>query len=98
MSKKLNYLLLLLPLLLQATVNPENVLAASCLKDYQNAYQKLKIHKAFVYAREVKTGKDRCSWNYGSDTPENTKKSALKDCRKYQLNAECRWEVSCKKR
>jgi len=90
MTKKISYLLLLLPLLLQATVNPENVLAGSCLKDYQNAYQKLKTHKAFVYAREEKTGKDRCSWNYGSDTPENAKKSALKNCRKYQLNAECK--------
>jgi ankyrin repeat protein len=90
MSKKFSYLLLLLPLLLQATVSPENVLADKCLKDYETIYKKQKKHKAFVYAREAKTGKDRCSWNYGSDTPENAKKRALQSCRKYQLNAECK--------
>jgi len=90
MSRKLNYLLLLLPLLLQATVNPENVLTASCLKDYQNVYQKQKTHKAFSYAREEKTGKDRCGSFYGYDNVLDAKKSAMKYCSKYNLNAECK--------
>ena len=90
MSKKLSYFLLLLPLLLQATVNPENVLSSSCLKDYQNAYQKHKSYKAFSYAMEEKTGITRCGWGYGYDNVTDAKKSAMKQCTKHNLNAECK--------
>lgn len=90
MSKKLSYLLFLLPLFLQATVNPENILSTSCLKDYQNTYQKHQKHKAFSYAKEEKTGITRCGWGYGYDNVTDAKKGAMKQCTKHNLNAECK--------
>jgi len=90
MLKTFSYLFLLLPLLLLASVKPENVLSASCLKDYQNAYQKHKTHKAFSYASEEKTGKNRCGWGYGYDNLIDAKKTAMKQCTKHNLNAECK--------
>ncbi len=89
MIKKPYLFLLLLPLISQANIKPENVISASCLKSYQKTYQTLKTHKAFSYARESKTGKDRCGWGYGYNNIEDAKKSAMKQCAKHHLNAEC---------
>jgi len=50
-------------LALQADMLPKNVLASNCLQDYKNNYLSKKTHKAFVYAREKDTGKDRCNWS-----------------------------------
>jgi len=84
------FLILLFPLLSYGTVNPENILSTACLKAYQNAYQKHKTHKAFSYAREEATGKNRCGWGYGYDDVIDAKKTAMKQCTKHNLNAECK--------
>ncbi len=89
MLKKLLVFIFLFPLLSGAAPAPESILNSTCLNYYQTKYKTLKQHKAFVYAREKDTGKDRCQWHYGADTVENAKKAALKACAKQQLNAEC---------
>ncbi len=89
MLKKLIVLILLFPALSWAAPAPENIMAKSCLDDYQTTYKTLKKHKAFVYSREEETGKDRCQWHYGGKDVETAKKEALKSCAKLQLNAEC---------
>ncbi|MEE9327296.1 MAG: ankyrin repeat domain-containing protein [Cocleimonas sp.] len=68
----------------------ESVMFKSCLKSYNGAYQSHKKHKAFSYARDDEGGKDRCGWNYGSDSAENAEESALKQCAKVAINAECK--------
>jgi len=82
-------LLLLMSLSLYASVSPENVLTKNCLKSYLNTYKSQKNHKAFVYARESETGKDRCGWGYGYESVEEANKKAMKQCTGFQLNAEC---------
>ncbi|WP_299874547.1 ankyrin repeat domain-containing protein [uncultured Cocleimonas sp.] len=89
MLKKLIVLILLFPALSLAAPAPENIMAKHCLDAYQTKYKKLKKHKAFVYAREEETGKDRCQWHHGSKDVDTAKKEALKSCAKHQLNAEC---------
>lgn len=89
MLKKLVVFILLFPALSWAAPAPENILGKSCLTAYQTKYKKLKQHKAFVYVREEKTGKDRCQWHYGAKDVETAKKEAIKSCAKHQLNAEC---------
>jgi len=59
------YYLLVLSLWLHADMLPQNVLAKNCLDSYKNSYLSQKEHKAFVYAREAETDKDRCNWAYG---------------------------------
>ncbi len=75
---------------LYADMTPENVLGVGCLKGYHDRYKSKQDHKVFVFAREEKTGKDRCTWNYGYDSVVDAKKESLKDCQKYNLNAECK--------
>lgn len=89
MIKKLITLTLFLPLLSWAAPAPETVLTQKCLTSYQTKYKNSKSPKAFVYAREEKTGKNRCQWNYGSVDVETAKNKAVAACAKYQLNAEC---------
>ena len=74
---------------LNAKALPENVLTKSCLNSYFNSYKNKTDHKAFVYARESDTGKDRCGWGYGHKTAKEAKKTAMKQCASFQLNAEC---------
>jgi len=66
----------------------KNVLAKACL-EYYHKYEGQKKHKAFVYAREKETGKDRCNWAYGYVTVEEAIDSAMKNCQSFMLNAEC---------
>ncbi len=68
----------------------ESVMFMSCLKSYNGAYQSHKKHKAFSYARDDEEGKDRCGWNYGSDSAEHAEESALKQCAQVAINAECK--------
>jgi len=75
--------------MIHAGVLPEKVLTKNCLNDYLNSYKIQKDHKAFVYARENETGKDRCGWGYGYESVEEAKKGAMKQCTGFQLNAEC---------
>lgn len=71
-------------------MQPEQVLAKNCLNSYKNSYLEQKEHKAFVYARESDTGKDRCGWGYGYATVEEARNGAMKQCADFQLNAECK--------
>jgi len=89
MFKKLIALSLLLSTFTWAAPSPETVLTGNCLSSYQKKYKTFKKHKAFVYAREEKTGKSRCQWQSGSSNPEAAKKSVIDACAKHQLNAEC---------
>jgi ankyrin repeat protein len=86
---KLLALTLLFSSLTFAETLPENIMGISCLNSYKVAYKNHKSHKAFSYAREVKTGIDRCGWGYGSETIEEAKKLAMKQCTEHNLNAEC---------
>ncbi len=79
----------LLSFTLYADMLPKNVLSTSCLEDYHK-YDKYKNHKAFVYAREKETDKDRCDWSYGYSTMQEAIESAKKGCQSIiLLNAEC---------
>lgn len=89
MKMKKLLLLTLGTFFLHAEVAPENILTKSCLNSYLNTYKTQKDHKAFVYARESETGKDRCGWGYGYETGEEARKGAMKQCTGFQLNAEC---------
>ena len=82
-------ILVCVSVLLSANVLPKKVLTKNCLNDYLNTYTSQKDHKAFVYARESKTGKDRCGWGYGYESAKEAKKGAMKQCTGFQLNAEC---------
>lgn len=86
---KLLPLILLFPSLVFTEILPKNVMTSPCLNSYKETYKSHKTHKAFSYAREVKTGKDRCSWAYGLDSLKEAKKIAMKNCTKHNLNAEC---------
>jgi hypothetical protein len=81
--------ILLLSTSLYASVVPEKILTKSCLNSYLNTYKSQKDHKAFVYARESETGKDRCGWGYGYESVKEAKKGAMKQCTGFYLNAEC---------
>jgi len=83
------FYVMLLPLVALAAMQPENVLAKHCLKNYNNTYLSQKDHKAFVYAREKETDKDRCNWSYGYATTQEAIDSAMKGCQSVLLNAEC---------
>ena len=83
------YYLLVLSLWLHADMLPQNVLGKNCLK-YYHSYEGQAKHNAFVYAREEKTGKDRCNWAYGYATQEEAIDSAMKHCQSAILNAECK--------
>ena len=87
--KKIILILWVLPYLLNADMLPQNVLAKNCLNSYENSYLSQSDHKAFAYAREKETGKDRCNWGYGYASVEEAKKGAMKQCTRFQLNAEC---------
>jgi hypothetical protein len=86
---KLFALTLLFSTIIWAEILPENIMAQNCLNSYKVAYKNQKLHKAFSYARETKTGKDRCGWSYGYNTVDEAKKSAMRYCTKHNLNAEC---------
>jgi hypothetical protein len=86
---KIGITTLLLLNLTWAKVLPEDLLSANCLKDYRTKYLPIKSHKAFSYARENSTGKERCGWSYGYLNLEETKAVALKQCNKYGLKAKC---------
>ena len=75
---------------LEAGMSPDNVLAKNCLNSYKNSYLSQRDHKAFVYARERDTGKDRCNWAYGYSSIEEAIESAMKGCQSVVLNAECK--------
>jgi ankyrin repeat protein len=60
------------------------------LASYQGTYKNLSNHKAFSYARESANGKDRCGWGYGYKTVEEARKSAIEQCAKFSLNADCK--------
>ncbi len=79
----------LAPNLLLSDMLPENVLGKSCLEYYHN-YEGQANHKAFVYAREKETDKDRCNWSYGYATAQEAIDSAMKGCQSVMLNAECK--------
>lgn len=83
------YYLLLLTLGLYANMSPQNVLTKNCLNSYKNSYLSQNEHKAFVYARERKTDKDRCNWGYGYVSTQEAIDSAMKGCQSELLNAEC---------
>ena len=89
MKMKKLLLLTLFTYMLQAEVLPKNILAKSCLNSYLHAYKSKKDHKAFVYAREKETDKDRCNWSYGYASTEEAIDSAMKGCQSVLLNAEC---------
>jgi len=74
---------------LYADIPPESVLTKNCLNSYLNTYKSQTDHKAFVYARENDTGKDRCGWGYGYESVQEAKKGAMKQCTSFGLNAEC---------
>jgi len=78
-----------LPYMLFANMFPQNVLTKNCLNSYENSYLSQNDHKAFVYAREKETDKDRCNWGYGYATVEEAIDSAMKGCQSVMLNAEC---------
>ena len=86
--KKL-FLLLYCMTMIHAELVPQNVLGKNCLKSYNTSYLSQKNHKAFVYARERETDKDRCNWSSGYTTTEEAIESAMKGCQSYLLNAEC---------
>ena len=81
---------LLFATITHAEFTPKNLLTKSCLQSYLSTYKSQKNHKAFVYARERDTGKDRCNWAYGYNTLEEAINSAMKGCQSYPLNAECK--------
>ena len=83
------YYLLVLSLWLHADMLPQNVLAKNCLNSYSNTYLSQNNHKAFVYARESETDKDRCNWAYGYATTQEAIESAMRGCQSVMLNAEC---------
>lgn len=87
--KKILLVISLVSFTLYADILPKNVLGTSCLKGYHK-YDKYKNHKAFVYAREKKTDKERCNWSYGYSTIQEAIASAKKGCQSVILNAECR--------
>lgn len=89
MKMKKLLILLCFTAMIHAEFSPQNVLTKSCLQSYLNTYKSQKNHKAFVYARERDTGKDRCGWGYGYGSVEEAKKGAMKQCTGFQLNAEC---------
>jgi len=74
---------------LNADMLPKNVLSKNCLESY-HSYKGDAKHKAFVYAREKETDKDRCTWFYGNSTVEEAIDSAMKKCQSFVLNAECK--------
>ena len=81
--------LLFLSISLCASVTPKQILAKNCLESYQNSYTSQNKHKAFVYAREKHSGKDRCNWAYGHSNVRDAIDSAMKGCQSFILNAEC---------
>ncbi len=83
------YYVCVLSLWLSADMLPQNVLAKNCLNSYENSYLSQKDHKAFAYAREKETDKDRCNWGYGYATKEEAIDSAMKGCQSVMLDAEC---------
>ena len=89
MKMKKLLLLTLFAHMLYADMPPENILTKNCLQSYLTTYKNQKDHKAFVYARESDTGKDRCGWGYGYESVEKAEKGAMKQCTGFQLNAEC---------
>ena len=89
MFKKFIALSILLPTFSWAAPSPETVLTDKCLNSYHTRYKNKKNHKAFIYAREEDTGKNRCQWQYGADSVDTAIDKAIQACAKYQLNAEC---------
>ncbi len=87
--KKLLLLLTVYTLFVHADMLPQNVLTKNCLNNYKNSYLTQKDHKAFVYAREKETDKDRCNWGYGYASTQEAIDSAMKGCQSVMLNAEC---------
>ncbi len=88
---KIIILLLLSSLLpLSADMLPQNVLTKSCLESYKKTYLSQKDHKAFVYARESETGKDRCTWADKHDSAQDAINAVMKHCQTFTLNAECK--------
>lgn len=87
---KIIVMLLLSPLLLSADMLPQNVLAKTCLDSYKNTYPAQKNHKAFAYARERDTDKDRCTWANKHSSIQDAIDSAMKHCQSFALNAECK--------
>jgi len=82
------FFLAMLPYILFANMQAEQVLAKSCL-EYYKTYEGYGKHKAFVYARETETGKDRCNWAYGHARAKEAVDSAMKGCQSIVLDAEC---------
>jgi len=80
---------LIISLSLHAQILPKNVLGNNCLEYYKNSYLTQKSHKAFVYAREKATDKDRCNWAYGYTNTKEAIDMAMKGCQSFLLNAEC---------
>jgi len=87
--KKTVFIVCLISYTLFADMLPQHVLAKNCLQSYKNSYLSQNNHKAFVYARENETDKDRCNWGYGYATEEEAIDSAMKGCQSVMLDAEC---------
>ncbi|MCF6245532.1 MAG: hypothetical protein L3J43_10925 [Sulfurovum sp.] len=83
------YYLIVLSLWLHADMSPQHVLTKNCLNSYKSSYLSQADHKAFVYAREPKTDKNRCNWGYGYVSRQEAIDSAMKGCQSVMLNAEC---------
>jgi len=83
------FVILLLTSWMSADIVPKKILAKSCLESYQNTYISHHKHKAFVYAREKQTDKDRCNWGYGYSSTKEAIEIAMKGCQSVVLNAEC---------
>jgi len=83
------FILTLLTLYTYADMRVQEVLGVDCLKSYKDIYLPAKNHKAFIYAREKDTDKDRCVWWFGVSSLDEAIKGSMKKCQTYMLNAEC---------
>ena len=73
------------------TLPIEQVIPASsnCLADYKNRYSPLPTHRAFAFALDHKTGKQRCGWVYGEKSAERAREVAVTQCASNPIDATC---------
>lgn len=71
------------------SISPKTVLGLKCLKFFSK-YNRLKQHKAFAYAREADTNKEECAYAFGYKNTQGAEDEAIKLCRQFILNSECK--------
>ena len=71
-------------------LTPETTLGAICLEYYKNEYSNAKNTKVFIYARDNKTGNDRCVMHRGEGNTDDLIKAGISSCKKLHSYSECK--------